>query len=366
MHRLRTFVIAAVVVASGMTVVSVPRAWAATHPGERWSLVLRDGPWGVTADARGAVVVGDDGSVASVTPAGRTRWIARGLDVTEAAPAVSDDRVLVGGEEGVALLDRGDGRTRWHADTAVPTPAVALAGEVALAGDGTGTLRAFDAATGTPRWTAARDGRLATAPRVDPATGTVVASWHGGAAPHVEALDLATGAIRWSVPTGSATAAPALGPGVAVLAVGDGHYGARVEAHDLPTGALRWSTPVPASFEEAIEPTVAGDEVVVVDHFGTVTSLGLARGERRWTRALGEPVLATRVGVAGHRVLLATYGGAVVTLGRASGRVLRRVGTRALGGYPVSGMLVHWRGRPGYLVGLRLSEPGELALLRPE
>jgi outer membrane protein assembly factor BamB len=139
---------------------------------------------------------------------------------------------------------------------------------------------------------------------------------------------------------------------------------ARIEARDLATGAPRWSSPVPASFEEAIEPVVAGTDVVVVDHFGTVTDLGLARGDRRWTRPLAEPVLATRVSVRADRVVLTTYGGTVVALGRADGRVVARSAARALQGYPVSGTLVHWHGRPGYLAGLRLTEPGELVLLR--
>jgi outer membrane protein assembly factor BamB len=270
----------------------------------------------------------------------------------------------VGGEAGVTLLDRGDGRIRWHADLPATTPAVTIAGDIALGGDETGTLRAFAAATGALRWTVTRAGRLATGPRVDSARTTVIASWHGGGAPHVEALDLATGATRWSVPTGSGSAAPALGHGVVVLAVGDGHYEARVEARDLGGGGLRWSTPVPASFEAAIEPGVRGDDVVVIDHFGTVTALGLARGELRWTRPLGEPVLATRVGMGADRVVLTTYGGTIVSLGRASGRVEGRIEARALGGYPVSGALVGWRDEPGYLAGLRLSEPGELVLLR--
>jgi hypothetical protein len=95
-----------------------------------------------------------------------------------------------------------------------------------------------------------------------------------------------------------------------------------------------------------------------------VSTLGLERGDRRWTRPLDEPVLAGRVALHGERVVLATYGGTVVTIRRSDGRVVGRRTSRRLGGYPVGGVLTAWRGRPGYLTGLRLTEPGELVLLR--
>ena len=99
-------------------------------------------------------------------------------------------------------------------------------------------------------------------------------------------LDLRTGALRWEAPTATSTAAPALGRGVVVLAIGDGHRHARVEARDLATGERRWQTPVPASFEEAIEPAVDAGVVAVVDHFGVVSLLDLATGRIRWQHDL--------------------------------------------------------------------------------
>jgi outer membrane protein assembly factor BamB len=343
-------------------------------PGVRWSRVLSGGPWGVAADRVGAVVVGDDGTVSAVSPSGRVGWRARDVDVTEAAPALSADSVLVGGEQRATLLARADGAVRWHVPAAGNVASLALGGGLAIVGDDAGTLRALDVASGAARWTVSRPGRLFSGARIDLGTGagaatragagTVVASWHGGPSPHVEALDLATGATRWSVATGPGAAAPTVGGGVVVLAVGDGSYHARVEARDLATGEARWSTTVPASFEEAIEPAIGAGEVVVVDHFGIVTSLGLDRGDRRWTRPLGEPVLAGRVSLGDHRVVLTTYGGAVVTIRRSDGQVLAHAEAKQLGGIPLGGVLVAWPGHSGYLTGLRLTEPGALVLLR--
>jgi outer membrane protein assembly factor BamB len=333
----------------------------------RWVRPLPGGPWGVSADDRGAVVVADDGSVVAVSPAGRTRWIAHAVDVAEANPAIDDARVLVGGAAGVTALDRGDGAVRWHADLPGEVLAVTLAGDVALTGSESGALTAFAAATGAPIWSVTRAGALWSAPRVDAASGSVVATWHGGDAPRVEVFDLASGAPRWSAATASRAAAPTLaGRGsdtVVVVAAGDGQFTAAAEARDLATGAVRWRVPVPASFERAIEPAAGRHEVVLVDHFGTVTVLDLADGHTRWQRGLGEPVLATRVSLTRSRVVLTTYAGTVTVLGRADGRVVAAPSRTLIGGYPVGGLTVAWGGTPGFLTGLRLSNGG-LALLR--
>jgi len=333
----------------------------------RWVRPLPSGPWGVTADDRGAVVVVDDGSVFAVSPSGRTRWRAHAVDVTEANPALDAARVLVGGAAGVTVLDRGDGALRWHADLPGEVLAVTLAGDVALAGSDSGALTAFAAATGAPIWSVTRAGALWSAPRVDAASGSVVATWHGGDASRVEAFDLASGTPRWSATLAAGAAAPTLaGRGsdsFVVVAAGDGHFTAAAEARDLATGAVRWRVPVPASFERAIEPAAGRDEVVVVDHFGTVTALDLADGHTRWQRGLGEPVLATRVSLTRSRVVLTTYAGTVTVLGRADGRVVATTTRRQLAGYPMGGATVRWGGAPGFLTGLRLSNGG-LALLR--
>ncbi|MFN8025240.1 MAG: PQQ-binding-like beta-propeller repeat protein [Acidimicrobiia bacterium] len=259
------------------------------------------------------------------------------------------------------------GAQLWQAALPGPVVAVGVVGGVAFAGGDPGTLTAFDARTGAVRWSVTRPGSLWSAPRVDAATGSVVTTWHGADQPHVEVFDLDSGATRWSAPTGGAAAAPVLaghGAGaVVVVAAGDGRSAAAVEARALGSGELRWRTSVPASFERAVEPAAGRHDIVVVDHFGTVTALALADGRIRWMRALEEPVLATRVALVGARVVVTTYTGNLLVLGRADGRLVSAARPRDLGGYPVGGLAVRWGSRPAWCTGLRLG-PATLALLR--
>jgi outer membrane protein assembly factor BamB len=117
-----------------------------------------------------------------------------------------------------------------------------------------------------------------------------------------------------------------------VLGEGDGNFAARVVARDLASGAERWSVPAPASFESGVTPGAAGDDVALCDHFGTVMLLDARSGTTRWQTALRVPILDTRVVIAPHAVVVRSYGGEVVVLDRASGRVVRRLDP---GGFPV-------------------------------
>jgi outer membrane protein assembly factor BamB len=90
--------------------------------------------------------------------------------------------------------------------------------------------------------------------------------------------------------------------------------------------------PAPASFESGVTPGAAGDDVVVPDHFGTVTLVDVRTGKARWQTAIREPVLDTRVVLGAHTVVIRTYGGKVVVVDRDSGRVVRRVDPA---GFPV-------------------------------
>jgi outer membrane protein assembly factor BamB len=120
--------------------------------------------------------------------------------------------------------------------------------------------------------------------------------------------------------------------GVVVLGEGNGNFAARVVGRDLASGAERWSVPAPASFESGVTPGAAGGDVVVSDHFGTITLVDARAGKTRWQTAIREPILDTRVLLGAQAVVIRTYGGKVVALDRDSGRIIRRVDPR---GFPV-------------------------------
>ncbi len=342
-----------------LVVVAVVATWFVARPahGARavvWSAPVSDGPWDLAADARGAVVVTSRPGVRALDPAGHERWSVRLDGLVEAPPALGGDVVLAGGTGAVTALARSNGAVRWRAPMGADVHAVATVGDTALAGDRAGTLTAFDATTGTPRWSATFPGALWSAPRVDTATGAVVATWHQTATPAVRVFDLRTGALRWEAATATSTAAPALGRGVVVLAIGDGRRHARVEARDLASGERRWQTPVPASFEEAIEPAVEGGSVAVVDHFGVVTVLDLHTGRIRWRHDLAHALIATRMTLTPRRVVFSSFSGDLFVLDRADGHLVTQLGRDRLGGHAIALRRVPWGPPTRLLVALRL------------
>jgi outer membrane protein assembly factor BamB len=184
----------------------------------------------------------------------------------------------------------------------------------------------------------------------------VVASWHQSDSPAVRVLDLATGVLRWEAPTDRFSGAPALHDGRVVLTIGDGDRHARVEARDLDTGEVQWQTAVPASFEEAIESAVDDHAVAVVDHFGVVTVLDAASGRIRWQHDLADVLVATRVGLTGHRVAFTSYAGVLHVLDRRDGHVVSRIEPGRLGGLPVA--TASFPRGAGLLLALRLRDRG--------
>ncbi len=315
---------------------------------------MKDGPSDLAADPDGVVVSTSAPSVYAFDAEGRFRWRAPLDELALGQPALGPHVVLVGGMSSVTALDRSDGSVRWHQARSVGVNSLAVSGDTALVGDDSGTLAAFDASTGTPRWSVQHRGALWSGARVDPVRGAVVATWHQSDSPAVRVLDLATGALRWEASTDRFTAAPALHAGRVVLAVGDGNRHARVEARDLATGELEWQTPVPASFEEAIEPAVDDHAVAVVDHFGVVSLLDSATGRLRWQRDLADVLVATRVALTRHRVAFTSYAGVLRVLDRRDGHVVQQLAPTRLGGLPVATVQ---RGS-GILLALRLREWG--------
>jgi outer membrane protein assembly factor BamB len=166
-------------------------------------------------------------------------------------------------------------------------------------------------------------------------------------------FDLATGATRWETVIDPGATAPVFHAGLVVLGEGKGNFESRVVGRDLASGAERWSVRVPASFESGLVPGADRGDVVLSDHFGTVTLVDARTGTARWQTEVREPILDTRVLLTERSVALTTYGGQVVVLDRRAGRIVRRVDS---GGFAVG----IGAGGPRLIYAVRLARPDRL------
>lgn len=295
-----------------------------------------DWPFSLAVAGRDAVVTVSHNRVVSLdTTRGREHWHADVSQVTHYAPVLDARTVLVSADDRFVALDRRTGARRWEAPVGEHAGGAAFAragaDTVAVVTSERGLVAALENEAGRALWSAQLPGDVYAVPAADSASGTVAVVWHGEE-DLLRLFDVATGAVRWEAAVDSGTTAPVIHRGAVVLGEGNGNFQARVVARDLVTGAERWSVPAPASFESGVVPGTAGDDVAVTDHFGTVTLVDASTGRTRWQSAVREPVLDTRVLVTGGAVVLATYGGRVVVLERATGRVIRRTDP---GGFPV-------------------------------
>jgi outer membrane protein assembly factor BamB len=326
-----------------------------------WSSELDGGPSAIGTDARGAIVITDAGWVRAIDLHGATQWETKVDGAEDGYPALTKDLVLVGGTGRVVALGRRHGAIRWMHPMDAEVHAVALAGAYALAGDEDGTLRAFAAADGAPRWAVHYDGQLWSSPRLDVAASVAVVVWHESA-PTARALDLDTGAVRWEQPVGLYTAGPGLDHGRTFLATGDGRYHAWIAGFDVAAGGSDWELRVPASFQTGVVPAVDAHDLVFIDQLGRVIDIDPATGTPRWTKDLNRHVYESIVVLLPRRVVVTTLSGELFVLDRISGRVIARADIDDFGGRPV--LAAPFGHRNQILVALRLTEPGRVELRR--
>jgi outer membrane protein assembly factor BamB len=331
-----------VLAAAGVVLAGAGCAQVHARPGSpgassvhEWSTEV-DWPFSLGVQGHDAVVtVSGNRVVALDTASGRERWRAGVARVTHYEPVIDGRTVLVSADDRFVALDRVSGVRRWEAQVGEHAGGVVLtrAGTdpAALVTTERGVVAALDLRTGRARWSMQVPGDIWAAPAADP-TGAVGAVLSDGDEDNLRVFDLATGAVRWESAVEPGASAPVIHDGLVVLGEGDGNFAARVVARDVTSGVERWSVPAPASFESGVTPGAAGDDVAVTDHFGTVTLVDTRAGTVRWQTALRAPILDTRVVLTRHAVVIRTYGGKIVILDRASGRVLRRVDP---GGFPV-------------------------------
>ena len=306
---------------------------------ETWSTEV-GWPFSLGVHGRDAVVtIGRNQVVALDSATGRERWRTDVDQVTHYEPVFDGQTVLVSADDRFVALERASGERRWEAPVGEHAGGGVLtrvgSGPVALVTTERGFVAALDGRTGQAVWSAQLPGDIWAAPAADTTAAVGAVLWVGAEGETVNRLrvfDLATGGVRWESVVEAGASGPVFHDGLVVLGEGNGNFAARVVARDLASGAERWSVPAPASFESGVTPGAAGGDVVVSDHFGTITLVDARAGKTRWQTAIREPILDTRVLLGAHAVVIRTYGGKVVVLDRDSGRITRRVDP---GGFPV-------------------------------
>ena len=221
----------------------------------------------------------------------------------------------------VAAIDLETREPVWDAPVQldeVSRTGVTVDGDTAFLGDNTGTVYAIDVATGAVRWTADAGGFLTTPLAV--AGGTVVATVQGNRTTrsHVIAFDEADGSTAWDDEI-SGEALFASAPAISGSSIVVGFSDRTVRAFDASDGSERWSTRLnrPMFFTGA--PAFTPDAVVVADALGQVYRLDPDTGERVWDFAVNEPVTKSPVVVAGGTALVATSVGRLVAIDMESG-----------------------------------------------
>ncbi|MFC6954955.1 PQQ-binding-like beta-propeller repeat protein [Halorubellus litoreus] len=266
------------------------------HDGEGLGDLFGDGGVRTSLEAptvaHGTVYVGHAGSngpgvYAIDAQSGREQWTGLVDRRVESTPAVVDDAVLVGDDDGtLSALAAADGDPRWRFETAggaCSTPATD--GETAyVLAEGT-HLHAVDATDGTERWRVDLDGGGGSAGgRAPPAVrGNTVYVCPGGSA--VLALDATDGTERWRADVADATAATAaVGPRRVFVGLDDGD----VRALDAADGSVQWTRTV--GDHGRVFPAVVGDHVVAGNATGTVHCLRPSDGTEEWRTSVGDPL----------------------------------------------------------------------------
>jgi outer membrane protein assembly factor BamB len=227
-------------------------------------------------------------------------WGYEGWDVYVASPVIHEDRVLMGGIDGVVYaLDLTTGAELWRFTTGGrirSTPAVAD-GSV-FVGSSDGAVYALDLADGSQRWRHETDGFAMVSADMGVDRKSIIASplvaeesvYVGSRDGYMYALDQATGRRRWQVShEGSwAISSPAEAPGALIAGTSDGSFVHRVDA---ATGEEVWR------FQGAgytwSSPALAGETVYIGDGAGYLWALDAASGLERWSFPVGSGVYSS-------------------------------------------------------------------------
>ena len=246
---------------------------------------LVSGMWGW----RGLVVVLTDQvssharltALASVT--GVVRWTLRlpGQGLYGSQAVTADGGLAMIREDGtLQVVNLANGAVRWARRTA--TSSVPVVADGLLIASGNGTVTAFDARTGAPRWVVHG---LPSQPNLQGADGLVLVTsgvQGPGTPTAVTAIVPSTGRITWRFDPGSPVFVLSAGPAGITAATDVGLY-----LLDPATGHPRWHARTSGGLGQP--PAATGTDVIGIEGTDPVrlTDRGAADGHPRWQRPLG-------------------------------------------------------------------------------
>lgn len=256
-----------------------------------WSHDFVSDPTALLVDGEDAFVVTPNEVTALGANAGRERWQA---DVKDAEPFIAADRttVVVAAVNGFEALDRRSGTSRWRVDLDDPNDRSRTVGlvhsggaEIAVVATQLGGVVGLDGATGAAMWSVHVDGSARGRWAVNDRSGTAALETTDGEHVTLRVFDAASGTVRWSAVLGRDTGVPVYVGDLLVLGTGRTDEGS-VQAYTVADGTRAWETRMTSSFEESMAPAVVGRSVIFVDKIGGIASLIAATGKMTWSMEL--------------------------------------------------------------------------------
>jgi outer membrane protein assembly factor BamB len=278
-------------------------------------------------------VAAADGSIARLEAAsGRALWrINAGLPLT-AGVGSDGNTAVVAGEKGQILAFDGNGKPRWKAQASSEVLSAPAVGQgVVIVRSLDNRIAAYDAESGTARWTIQRTApplTLRTAPGIVISGSLAYVAMPGG---RLLALTLSNGGPVWEVTVGDPRGATELervadvsgAPVIVGRDVCAVAYQGRIGCVDALTGAARWAKEFSSVAGLAADErfVFGADERGIVNAFARDTGSSVWRNNRLANRGLSTPASF------GRAVAIGDYQGYIHFLSREDGAFLARVGT---------------------------------------
>lgn len=201
--------------------------------------------------------------------------------------------VLAEGEKRLVALDLRTGEPRWrHTARSGGTFRLRRVGKLLIVASGDSSITALDATTGDVVWRFVGPATFHLTPTVYRDTVLALAGAPGRGPTRVFAIDAYTGALRWTAENQGSPMSVIVGAHDVVALAVAGREGAMIVAHDLATGALRFKAPLgTAAVPGNMLALTAFDELVVANlPTGRVVAVDAAQEDVRWARTLAAPV----------------------------------------------------------------------------